>query len=184
MFLTPKSFAPKSSAPESLAPKSSAPRPESSGRVRYVLLGSLTLNLIFVGAAAAMAVQHSNAVTPLQPVVGIPHSFDQHFNRVAASLPPADAIIMRAEFRAQAVKLATAQAQIRLSQEAVRNSLRAQPFDPAAVRLAMDETSAARNDFYQLVHNVVAAATAKMSPAGREMLADWPRRRDKTVITQ
>jgi uncharacterized membrane protein len=164
--------------------KSLAPKAESSGRVRYLLLGSLTLNLAFVGAAAAMAVQHSNTAAPLQPVVGIQHSFEQHFNRMAASLPPADAIIMRAEFRAQAVKLATVQAQIRLSQEAVRNSLRAQPFDPAAVRIAMAETSAARNDFYQLVHNVVAAATAKMSPAGREMLADWPRRRDQTVITQ
>jgi uncharacterized membrane protein len=167
-----------------LASKSLAPKAESSGRARYLLLGSLTLNLAFVGAAAAMAVQHSNTAAPLQPVVGIQHSFEQHFNRIAASLPPADARIMRAEFRGQAGKLAAAQAQVRLAQEAVRDSLRAQPFDPAAVRLAMEETSAARNDFYQLVHNVVAAATTKMSPTGREMLADWPQRRSKIVITQ
>jgi uncharacterized membrane protein len=161
------------------------PKAESSGRARYLLLGSLTLNLIFAGAAGAMAVQHSTAPTPLQPVVGIKHGFEQHFDRIAATLPPDDARIMRSEFRAEAVKLAAAQAQIRLSQEAVRNSLRAQPFDPAAVRTAMAETNAARDDFFQLVHDVVAAATTKMSPAGRETLADWPQRRDKTtVITQ
>jgi uncharacterized membrane protein len=178
------SLASKFLASKVLASKVLVPKAESSGHARYLLLGSLTLNLLFVGAAAAMAVQHSNTAAPLQPVVGIQHSFEQHFNRIAASLPPADATIMRAEFRAQAVKLAAAQAEIRLSQEAVRNSLRAEPFDPTAVRLAMEETSAARNDFQQLVHNVVAAAITKMSPAGREMLADWPRRRDKTVITQ
>jgi uncharacterized membrane protein len=161
-----------------------APKAESSGRARYLLLGSLTLNLIFVGAAGAMAVQHSSAAAPLQPIAGINHGYEHHFNRIAASLPPGDAMIMREEFRAEAVKLAAAQAQIRLSQEAVRDSLRAQPFDPAAVRMAMAETSAARNDFFQLVHNMVAAATTKMSPTGREMLADWPQHRAKTVITQ
>jgi uncharacterized membrane protein len=161
-----------------------APKAESSGYMRYLLLGSLTLNLIFVGAATAMAVQHSATRAPLQPVVGIKHSFEQHFNRIAASLPPGDARIMREEFRTEAVKLATAQAQIRLAQEAVRDSLRAQPFDPDAVRTAMAETSAARNDFYQLVHDVVAAATTKMSAAGRETLADWPQPHNKIVITQ
>ncbi len=168
----------------SLASKSLIPKAESSGSVRYLLLASLTLNLVLVGAAAAMAVQHSSTAAPLQPVVGIKQSFELRFNRMAASLPPDDARIMRASFRTEAVKLAAAQAQIRLSQEAVRDSLRAQPFDPAAVRFAMAQTSAARNDFYQLVHNVVAVATTKMSPAGREMLADWPQRRTKVVITQ
>lgn len=162
------------------------PKAESSGRTRYLLLGSLTLNLIFVGAAGAVALQHSNTPAPLQPVVGIKHGVEQRFNRIAASLPPDDAKIIRAEFHAEAVKLATAEVQIRLSEEAVRDSLRAEPFDPAAVRTAMAETSAARDHFYQLVHNVVASATTKMSAAGREMLADWPERRskDKIVITQ
>lgn len=163
-----------------------APKAESPGHVRALLLGSLLLNLIFVGAAAAMAVQHSSVAAPLQPVLGIKQSFEQRFDRIAASLPPDDARIMRAEFHVEAVKVAAAQAQIRLSQEAVRDSLRADPFDPAAVRLAMAQTSEARNDFYELVHAVVAAATTKMSPAGREMLADWPQRRNhnKVVIAQ
>lgn len=161
-----------------------APKAEGPGYMRHLLLGSLTLNLVFAGAAGAMAVQHSTAPPTLQPVVGIKHGVEQHFDRIVASLPPDDARIMRAEFRAEAVKLAAAEAQIRLSEAAVRETLRAQPFDPAAVRDAMAETSAARDGFYQLVHAVVASATARMSAAGRETLADWPQRRDKALITQ
>jgi uncharacterized membrane protein len=161
-----------------------SPKAEGSGCGRYLLLGSLTLNLLFVGAAGAMAVQHSSTPAPLQPVVGIKHGVEGRFKRMAANLPPDDAKIIRAEFHADAVKLALAEAQIRLSEESVRDSLRAEPFDPAAVRTAMAQTSAARDRFYQLVHNLVATATAKMSPAGRETLADWPQRRKKAVITQ
>jgi uncharacterized membrane protein len=163
---------------------SDSPKAKSSGRARYLLLGSLMLNLLFAGAAAAMALQHSHTPAPLQPVVGIKHGIEQRVNRIVASLPPNDAKIMRTEFGAEAVKLATAEAQIRLSEEAVRDSLRAEPFDPAAVRAAMAETSAARDHFYQLVHDAVATATTKMSAAGRVTLADWPQRRGKTVIAQ
>lgn len=156
----------------------------NSSRGRYLLLGSLALNLLFAGGAGAVALQHSHAAAPLQPVAGIKHGVEYKFNRIVATLPPADARIMRKQFRAEAIKLAEAEAQVRISEEAIRDSLRAQPFDPAAVRNAMAETSAARDSFYQLVHNVVAAATEQMSPAGRETLADWPQRRDRTVITQ
>jgi uncharacterized membrane protein len=156
---------------------------KDSGYSRYLLLGSLTLNLLLAGAACAVALQHS-ADVPLQPVAGIKHGLAQRFDRIAASLPASDGKIIRTEFRAEAVKLASAEAQIRLSKEAVRDSLRAEPFDPAAMRAAMAETSTARDHFYQLVHDVVATATAKMSPAGRVTLADWPTRGAKMVVTQ
>jgi uncharacterized membrane protein len=152
--------------------------------MRYLLLGSLTLNLVFAGAAGALAVQRSSTPPALQPVVGMKGGgVAQRFDRIVASLPPSDARIMRTEFHSEAVRLAVAEAQIRLSKEAVRDSLRAQPFNPAAVRNAMAETSAARDSFYQLVNTVVTSATTKMSPAGRETLADWPRH-DKSVIAQ
>jgi hypothetical protein len=157
---------------------------KSSSRIRYLLLASLTLNLAFAGAAGAMAVQHSRTPPPLQAVAGINRSVAVRFDRIAATLPAGDARIMRQEFRTEAVKLAIAETEIRLSKEAVRESLRAQPFDPTAVRKAMAETNAARDRFYELVHDVVSAATVKMSAAGRETLADWPEKRDRTVITQ
>jgi heavy-metal resistance protein len=117
-------------------------------------------------------------------VVGMDRGVEQRFDRIAGALPASDATIMRAEFHTQAIQLATAETQVRLSEQAVRDSLRAQPFDPAAVRTAMDETSQARNRFLQVVHETVASATAKMSPAGREALADWRKRRASTVVTQ
>lgn len=156
----------------------------SGTRARYLLLGSLTLNLVFAGAAGAVALQHATKLPPLQPVVGMNRGVEQRFDRIAGALPASDATIMRAEFHTQAIQLATAETQVRLSEQAVRDSLRAQPFDPAAVRMAMDETSQARNRFLQLVHETVASATAKMSPAGREALADWRKRRTSTVVTQ
>lgn len=155
----------------------------NSSRVRYLLLGSLTLNLLFAGAAGAVAVQRSTAV-PLQPVVGIRHSIAHRIDRIAASLPANDAMIMRAEFHAEAAKLAVAEADVRLSEQAVRDDLRAQPFDAAAVRAAMAQSSAARDRVYQLVHEAVATATVKMSPDGRKTLAEWPARPHRTVITQ
>ncbi len=156
----------------------------SGTRARYLLLGSLTLNLVFAGAAGAVALQHATKLPPLQPVVGINRGVEERFDRIAAALPANDANIIRAEFHAQAFKLATAETQVRLTEQAVRDSLRAQPFDPAAVRTAMAETSQARDQFFQLVHETVASATAKMSPAGRQALADWRRRRTSAVVTQ
>jgi uncharacterized membrane protein len=153
-----------------------------SGRARYLLLGSLTLNLVLAGAAGAVALQHARAV-PLQAVVGIKHGMTHRLDRIEASLPTDDAGVMRAELGAEAVKLATAEAEVRLAQETVRDKLRAEPFDPAAVRAAMAQTSAAREDFYRVLHDALAAATAKMSEAGRKQLADWPTRRD-AVVTQ
>jgi len=153
-------------------------------RARYLLLGSLTLNFVFAGAAGALALQHATKLPPLQPVVGMNRGVEQRFDRIAAALPGNDANILRTEFHTQAIQLATAETQVRLSEQTVRDSLRAQPFDPAAVRTAMAESSQAKDRFFQLVHETVASATAKMSPAGRQALADWRKRRIAGVVTQ
>jgi hypothetical protein len=156
----------------------------SGTRARHLLLGSLTLNFVFAGAAGALGLQHATKLPPLQPVVGMNRGVEQRFDRIAAALPANDANIMRAEFHAQAIKLATAETQVRLSEQAVRDSLRAQPFDPAAVRAAMAATTQARDRFSELVHETVAGATAKMTPAGRQALADWRKRRVAAAVTQ
>jgi hypothetical protein len=162
-------------------------RAENPGRTRlYLLVASLTLNLAFAGMAAAVALRHAHAApAPLKPVAGMKHGIEFHLDRIAASLPPNDAQILREEVNAEAIKLAAAEAEVRLSKEAVRDSLRAEPFDPQAVRTAMAETSMARDHFFRLLHNAFAGATARMSAAGRQRLADWPaNRHDNTVVTQ
>ena len=143
------------------------------GRMRWLLLGSLTLNLIFAGAATMSFTRHSAAV-PLEPVSHLTRGAETRLDRMATTLPEPDAQIMRSFIRAQAAKVVAAQANLRLSQEDLRTSLRAEPFNPAAVRAAMAQTSAARDNFDQVLQDVIASAAAKMSPMGRSKLADWP----------
>ncbi len=153
------------------------PKIEGAARVRWLLLGSLALNLFFVGAAGAVAFRYSSPV-PLANVARIDHSVESRLDRIAASLPPADANIMRTELRTEAEKVAAAQADLRLSQEEVRNSLRADPFDPDAMRTAMADNRAAHENFEQVLHDMIASAAAKMSVVGRNKLADWPAARE------
>jgi uncharacterized membrane protein len=153
------------------------PGTEGGAHVRWLLLGSLALNLFFVGAAGAVAFRYSSPV-PLRTVAHIDHNLATRFDRIAASLPPADGDIMRAQLRSDAEKVAAAQADLRLSQDDVRKSLRAQPFDADAMRAAMAENRTAHESFDQVIHDMIAAAAAKMSVVGRTKLADWPAERD------
>jgi uncharacterized membrane protein len=150
-----------------------SPQVFGTGRTRWLLLGSLTLNLIFAGAAGVSVIRHSAAV-PLEPVTHMSRGAENRLDRIATTLPEPDARIMRSFIRAGAAKVVAAQANLRLSQEDLRTSLRAEPFNPAAVRAAMAETSAARDSYDQVLQDVIAAAAAKMSPVGRSKLADWP----------
>jgi uncharacterized membrane protein len=148
------------------------PRTESSGHWRWLLTGSLALNLFFVGAAGAVAIRYSGPV-PLTIVGRIDHSLAGRLDRIAAKLPPADAELLRGQLRGEAVKVAAAQADLALAQEDVRKSLRAQPFDPEAMRTAMAESRAAHDNVDQILHDTIAAAAANMSVVGRATLADW-----------
>lgn len=150
---------------------------------RWLLVGSLTLNLFFVGAAGAVAIRYAGP-EPLTTVARIDHDMASRLDRIAAILPPADAKVLRAQLRDDAERVAAAQADLRLSQDDVRKSLRAQPFDPEAMRAAMAKSHAAHDNFDQVVHETIAAAAAKMSLVGRTKLADWRSEREKARALQ
>ncbi len=153
------------------------PKMETGAHMRWLMFGSLALNLFFVGAAGAVAFRYSSPV-PLATVARIDHSLASRLDRIAASLPPADSVVMRTQLRHDAEKVAAAQADLRLSQDAVRKSLRAEPFDAGLTRTAMAENRAARDNFDQVLHDTIAAAAAQMSVVGRNKLADWPAERE------
>jgi uncharacterized membrane protein len=159
------------------------PRIDDGTRVHWLLLGSLALNLFFVGAAGAVAYRYTSPV-PLTQVTRIDHNLVGRLNRVADSLPPADADAMREQLRDDAIKIASAQADLRLSQDDVRRSLRAEPFDADAMRNAMAENHVAHARFDQVVHDMLAAAASKMSIVGRNKLADWPAQRTNARMVQ
>jgi len=138
---------------------------------RWLLLSSLALNLFFIGVAVAMAIRPP-----------VPSYWDRdvfvRVERLAATLPPADADLLRGEINANRAAIAEAQTKYRDAREQVHTVLRQQPFDPVAMRTAMAQTRAVRQAFDQVIHGIFADAAEKMSSAGRHALADWPPNRN------
>lgn len=150
---------------------------------RWLLPASLALNMLFIGVTGAVALRFTGSV-PLAAVARIDRSATDRLDRLAESLPSSDAQVMRSELRAEEEKVAAAQADFRLSQEEVRNSLRAEPFDLEAVRAAMAQVQLARENYHMVLHEVIASAVAKMSVVGRNKLADWSATRPNTSVVQ
>lgn len=137
------------------------------GSSRWLLLGSLALNLFFVGIAVAMAIR-----------APAPSYWDRNVfvrvERLAATLPPGDADIVRGQINANHAAIDEAQTKYHAAREHIHEVLRQEPFDPAAMRAAMAQTRAARQTFDQVIQGVFATAATQMSSAGRRALADWP----------
>src|SRR5258705_420968 len=67
---------------------------------RWWLIGSLALNLLFIGTIGTLAVRH--ALAPSQPsATERPRTAAARIERLAAPLPPADAEKLRTAFRAR-----------------------------------------------------------------------------------
>jgi uncharacterized membrane protein len=153
--------------------ETAAAAPRRSSRV--LLLVSLALNLFFIGAAVALAWRHyawdrREAWTPGARV-----------ERLAASLPSADADKLRAAFRTHMPAIEQARAAYRAAHERLRESLRAEPYNADAVRAAMADIRAARAKLDEALQDTILSASAQMGPDSRRALADWTpsRRRGK-----
>ena len=144
-----------------------APALSSRGSSRWLLLGSLALNLFFVGVVLAIAIR-----TPATP------TWDRNFfvrvERLAATLPPGDGDLLRGRIAANRAAIEEAQTNYRAAQDLIHETLRQEPFDPAAMQAAMAKSRATRQNFDQVVQGVFAGTAAQMSSAGRHALADWP----------
>jgi uncharacterized membrane protein len=134
---------------------------------RWLLLGSLALNLFFVGAAVAMAIR-APAPSYWDPNVFV------RVERLAATLPPADADILRGQINEVHAAIDDAQTKYHSARQHIHDVLRQEPFDVEAMRAATAQTRAARVTFDQTVQSVFANIAAKISPAGRQALANWP----------
>ena len=134
---------------------------------RWLLLGSLALNLFFVGIALAMAIR-----------VPAPPAWDRNVfvrvEHIANTLPPADADLLRGQINANRRLIDDAQRQYHSAQDQIHETLRHVPFEAEAMRTAMAKTRAARQNFDQVIQGVFAFSAAQMSQGGRSALADWP----------
>ena len=136
------------------------------GSSRWLLLGSLALNLFFVGVAAAMFIRAPAPTWDRNVFVRV--------ERVAATLPPADADLLRSRINANYAAIDDAQNAYQTARDSIRATLRQDPFDGEAMRTAMAKTRVARQAFDQTIQGVFAGAAPQMSSAGRHALADWP----------
>lgn len=143
------------------------------GSSRWLLLGSLALNLFFIGIAVALLVR-----APAPP------TWDRDVfvrtERLAATLPPADADLLRGEMKSQHDTIDAAQKKYFVARESIHETLRQTPFKQEDLRAAMADTRASRQAYDVVIQGVFARAAAQMSPAGRKALADWPPGRKPT----
>jgi len=134
---------------------------------RWLLLGSLALNLFFVGVAVAMAIR-----TPAQAPRWDPDVFVR-VERLSATLPAADADILRGAYQANHERIADAQAAYQDGRRSIHTILRQDPFKIEDLRDAMAKTRIARQAVDQAVQSVFADTVVKLSPAARHAVADW-----------
>lgn len=135
-------------------------------RKDWALAGSVALNLFLAGAL----------LPPLLFGPKPPHfrpDPEAMAQRISRGLPPADAAVLQTVLRPRdgfrdLEKLM--EANIR----ATGAALTAEPFDPAALRAALDRGTQERVRFEQRQHESMVEAAAKLSPEGRRRLAELP----------
>ena len=140
---------------------------------RWLLVGSLALNLFFVGTIGALAVRHYVLPAP-QATTERPRTAAARIERLAAPLPAADAEKLRAAFRAREAAAEGARDTLNRAFERMQAALRSQPFDPAQLRAALADVRTARPVYEQVMQEIDLTTATAMSVEGRARLADWP----------
>jgi uncharacterized membrane protein len=142
---------------------------------RWLLLGSLALNLFFIGTIGALALRHY--VVPAHPAATErPRTAAARIERLAAPLPAPDAEKLRAAFGARAAEAEAAREALNRGYERIQAALRAQPFEVGELRTAMAQARAARQVYDQTMQEILIAAAPGLSGEGRMRIADWPPR--------
>lgn len=149
-----------------------APGPARRSGPRWLLLGSLALNLFFIGIAVAMLVRGP-------PPKRWHRDVFVRIERLAETLPAADAQILRTAVDTNHDAIAQSHTAYRSARSDIRVTLRQDPFKVEDMRAAVAKARAARQAYDQVIGGVFADAAAKMSSAGRHAMADWPRRRKR-----
>jgi uncharacterized membrane protein len=131
---------------------------------RALLFGSLALNLFFIGVTAALLIR-----SPTPPARNV----SARIERLALSLPPADGDKLRVNFATERTAIETARGDYDKARDNIRDILRREPFDNAAMQDAMSKTRAARQEFDQVLQGMIAKTASEMSPAGRQAMSEW-----------
>jgi len=129
--------------------------------MRWLLPISLALNAFFI----VIAVRHQPFLHPEPPNPG-------HFAHVfGAGLSPADAAIWQRSFADHAPAMNDMHREGREFPDQIRAALAADPFDPDALKAALDKGRTARQRADDAMAGALVEAATKMSAEGRAKLA-------------
>jgi hypothetical protein len=129
------------------------------------LFASVALNVLLGTWLATSAARWHLAAPPREPGARIEH--------LAATLPEPDAARLRGAVEADAAAIAAARTAYREADAAMRTTLHAAPYDPAAFAAATSALRERRQELQRLLQGAVGRAAAEMTPEGRAKLADW-----------
>ena len=146
------------------------------------MIGSLALNLFFIGTIGSLAVRHY--VMPAQPAATErPRTAAARIERLAAPLPAADAEKLRAAFRAREAAAEGARDALNRASSASQGRVaRASRSIPQQLRAALAEVRTARPAYEQVMQEISADRRERDVARGpRNKLADWPPSRPATT---
>ena len=136
---------------------------------RVALILSLALNLLLAGVVGVWAVRPMFRGPPPPP------EFGHVIERMAHRLNNADAAILKRAYDEHRDEMNRLTGDVRDARQKVRRALQTDPFDPAALKVAMDEVRAARSTVEEAIQDVMRSGAAAMSTEGRHTLARGPR---------
>jgi uncharacterized membrane protein len=144
-----------------------APKPHVSPRALRIALGiSVALNLLVLGAVGGSLFHDGGAAMRGEM------TRDLGFGPFGEALSPQDRRALRERLKARAPELRSANAQRRNDVTAVQLALRAQPFDAAALEMALDAMRARMEGQLALGHLALTEVILAMPDGERVALAD------------
>ena len=141
--------------------ESTSPPPANRGWRRYLLLGSLCLNVALAGYIGAQLWFFSDVRPRMLAQPG------QMVERIASRLPPADGDLVRKAYAERSGELAAARAEFRISVVRLLATMARPDMTPEALRAAIDDARAKRARQNELLTGFFIEAVGKMSPEGR-----------------
>jgi uncharacterized membrane protein len=137
-------------------------------RGRLILIASLALNLLLIGVVGVWAVRPFFRGPPRPP------QFGRMVERMAHRLSDADAAALRHAYDSRHAQMDKLNVDVRDARRNVRRALQADPFDPDALKSALDSVRSARSAVEEEIQDVMRDGATNMSPEGRRRLARGP----------
>lgn len=131
--------------------------------MKWVLTASLALNVFL---ATVLVVVYRPQHPPPPDIADIAE-------RIAETLPPADAVILREIVAARAPAIESGKHSLRGFPDRVRAVLGKEDFDPEALRPLFSDFIAVHQRMDEAVAALVIEAATRMSPQGRAAISRW-----------